>query len=240
MLKYLCIACFVFLSGCAVVDYENAAPGQFKGSLVVLWVDGNRNAGDGDGLFIYVPFGDDALTFVRNDASSPSPGSETLRPEAFYTDGGSVPRGLQFIPGFNAWGYGPAYIIHDWLFRARRCLNDNQGTPEMRKISSVTFDESAKILAETIRTLKGDQVSGSLIPRATAGPISYRQWKKTGSCKGEHISKEHQEIIDGLLSAQRSFGTDSVLRNLITPRGLRSLNMRNDDQIRAVSVFQLN
>jgi hypothetical protein len=199
----------IFLaSSCSFVDYSGIDKGVFRGSAIVVWA-GPGSSSSGDGRFLYVPVAGRELKFTRPESSNASGDSGTIQPEAFYTDGGSIPRSLQALSGFNAWGYGPAYVIHDWLFIARKCLNDENNdniTDEMRKIEEITFRESAIVLGETIRTLvdqydigTGDEFSGPIITSVTAGPISHKLWSEKGKCENNQVTdKYHLQIIKDL------------------------------------------
>jgi hypothetical protein len=59
-----------------------------------------------------------------------------------YTDGGSVPRVFWNIPGLSPWSFGPAYVVHDYIFAVHRCGWDDP------VVSQIKFEESAEILAE--------------------------------------------------------------------------------------------
>ncbi|THH36688.1 DUF1353 domain-containing protein [Aliishimia ponticola] len=201
------IGLLLVLSACTHVGYDRVPRGTFSGTLLVVWTGPNADSFLGDGDFIYVPLIGDELTFTRGERAMASGGSRIIQPEPFYTDGGSIPRSVQSLRGFNAWGYGPAYIIHDWLFVARKCLNDEAAglpeaevTPEMRKIRDMSFAESARVMAETIKTLVrdhsvqgGDTLSGPVISGVTAGPVSHRLWNETGACKG--LSDEDAQLV---------------------------------------------
>jgi hypothetical protein len=62
-----------------------------------------------------------------------------------YTDGGSAPPVFWALPGFSPWGYGPAYIIHDWLFEQHHCRYPGW--------EDISFHDSARLLGEGIDTL---------------------------------------------------------------------------------------
>ena len=61
------------------------------------------------------------------------------------TDGGSIPRILRAYKKASAWYYGPAFIIHDWIFVAFKC--------GIKPDNSIGFEESADIMAEVMKTL---------------------------------------------------------------------------------------
>ena len=207
----------LFLSGCGSVDYDQVTRGKFSGSVYLVWVGPGNTSWLGDGHFIYVPMPGKELRFKRDPKNNPSGDSDVITPEAFYTDGGSIPRSVQALDGFNAWGFGPAYVIHDWLFVAKKCLNDEARyggkandevfdpawvTDEMRRLDKMTFTESARVMAETIKTLtrrydvdRGDGFSGPVISSVTAGPVSHGLWTEVGACKDQQIKPEHRELI---------------------------------------------
>ena len=182
---------------------------------MVVWVGPNTASFLGDGEFLYVPVKGRELTFVRSDAANPSGGSKTIQPRAFYTDGGSVPRLVQAAEGFNAWGYGPAYIIHDWIFVAKKCLNDanlpnhdQYLNDEILKVSEMEFRESVSVMGETIKTLvrdhdidDGDSFSGPVITNVTAGLVSRQLWNEKGKCKENQVKPKHQAVVDQLSGA---------------------------------------
>jgi hypothetical protein len=64
-----------------------------------------------------------------------------------FTDGGSIPRFFWKHSGLSPWGFGPAYVIHDYIFAVHRCGWDD---PD---VASITFEQSAEVLAEVGKTL---------------------------------------------------------------------------------------
>ena len=185
------------LSACGHVDISQVERGSFKGEVNLVWVGGNADSYLGDGEFLYVPVAGRALTFQRAGTRADGTPYPPITPEAFYTDGGSIPRAVQGFTGFNAWAYSPAYVVHDWIFVARKCLNDEaalveagQGdviTPEMRLITGMRFRESAQIMAATILSLLSADTaaqaqSAGVIASFTAGPRTHALWQKKGAC----------------------------------------------------------
>jgi len=161
MLVMLCLIAQTY--GCAHVIYEQTKIGSFKGALDIHWIKPDR--------FIYVPNKDDPLRFTVS--------GRTFEPRAMYTDGGSIPRLFWGVPNYSPWGYAPAYIIHDWLFDAHHC-----GDPEYIDIS---FERSAEILAEGIKTLMEtgvaprDKTTLWSIFEAVKSSVALSIWE-TGSC----------------------------------------------------------
>ena len=98
------------LSAC-VSPYFAAQPGPMRGAVFVMWV--------GEEKFVYVP-GPDGKNLAFETTSL----GRVIAPGMMYSDGGSIPRAAQVFRGFSPWGFGPAYIIHDWIFYGRHCYVD--------------------------------------------------------------------------------------------------------------------
>ena len=180
-------------TGCASVDYDGAQVGRFEGSVWVMWVgEGNRL---GAGRFVYAPAPGDPLRFVRANG-------EVLEPEVMYTDGGSIPRTAQLFRGFSPWGYAPAYMVHDWVFVARRCRTDGMATPAEAALAEMTFADTALIAAEAIKTLIAEErvapndVAPRVISGTVGGPISLERWTVEGGCAQDRLTPEHQARVD--------------------------------------------
>ncbi len=130
------ILILLLLAACGYVDYDDAPVGRLKGSLFVMWV--GEGGPSGDGKFVFVPDPNNRLTLIR---TAPNATLREIRPTMMYTDGGSIPKIGQVFNGFSPWGYAPAYMMHDWLFVARQCLNDDMATPEEAKVAAMSFQE---------------------------------------------------------------------------------------------------
>lgn len=194
-----CLA-LLALSSCGYVNYKDLKAGSFTGSVHVYWV-GENNTGLGNGDFVYVPVRGQELTFTRTRANGET---QEIQPEPFYTDGGSVPKPVQSIGGMSAWGYAPAYIIHDWLFVARKCVNEGKWPTahEVEIVGDMSFQESADIMGETIKTLietkrvRRRKVSPMAISWVTAGPVSRKLWNEE---KCVRVHKTHMDAIQHLI-----------------------------------------
>ena len=223
------LLCASFLSACGYVDSKQVARGEFRGDVSLVWVHGGDTSKFGDGVFIYLPVPGRRLEFFRGESAWVSDGSQHIVPQAFYTDGGSVPRILQAANGFNAWAYGPAYVIHDWVFVARKCLTDLENgdvqiedqdfLAEIKKIENMSFQESAYVMAETIETVVGDKLADTnrsrLVSQATAGPISHALWKEKRACEKNMVP---QEKVDELLNARVRAAFSSRNKSAGSPR----------------------
>jgi hypothetical protein len=120
----------LLMSGCASFHYECTQPGQLSGKVIVEWRKPN--------LFTYRPDTAQPLMFVRKNG-------DTIKPELMFTDGGSIPRPFWVLKNYSPWGYGPAFIVHDWLFHM-----ENRKLPGHEKYS---VGEAATIMSEVMKTM---------------------------------------------------------------------------------------
>ncbi|MGL5446833.1 MAG: DUF1353 domain-containing protein [Rhabdaerophilum sp.] len=161
----ICFALFLGLTGCASITLDKTKTGKLKGELAVIWV--------GEDRFVYVG-GTNGLSFTTSD-------NITIKPEAFYTDGGSIPRPVRALEGFSPWGYAPAYIIHDWLFHMRDC------NPDYLTKKQIDFVVANRIMAEVINTLmkekkvQQNEAAFSSISWAVTIPFVRDVWEKPSS-----------------------------------------------------------
>lgn len=202
MLRFSILGLFLFPAGCTTVDFEAAKAGQFSGSALVVWVGPGDDQTSGDGDFLYVPLKGDELTLTRNSGANASAGNEVIKPDAFYTDGGSIPRFAQSIRGLNAWAFGPAYIVHDWLFVVKKCANKKIPDALKSPIAKMKFQESADIMAEAIKSaavtynINPETVKmGNIISNATASGYTKTLWE-SDDCRKPAIEAEHEEILE--------------------------------------------
>lgn len=197
--------------GCTRVDYDAAPVGRFSGSVLLLWVGEGSNT-SGDGRFIFVPTPNRPLTFHRGGDGGSFP---TITPGMIYTDGGSIPKPAQLFNGFSPWGYAPAYMVHDWLFVAKRCHTDGMADANEAQVSNMSFIESAEVIAEAIKTLIAERrvsendVAPAVISGTVASNISKSKWELQGACATDRISKAHQKEVDDVL---RRFGPTAKRR----------------------------
>lgn len=116
--------------------YSRTKSGHFEGFPTVAWngiFEDNSKP-----KFIYRPQPANPFRFIRHDG-------QAIEPGVMDTDGGSIPRILHGFGRFDAWGYAPGYIVHDWIFTAHKCGH----SPD----DNISFEDSATILAECIKTL---------------------------------------------------------------------------------------
>lgn len=162
---------------------------------MVFWV--------GEDKFVYYPYYSDPLTYKLPAQLAKRVGKDFIRPGAIYTDGGSIPRAVRGWAGFSPWGYGPAYIVHDWLFVARHCilnnrieLHDKRDWEEVDKVRKVDFQLSADMLAAVIQALvKQEKVPArgfapSAIYTAVESGVARRLWDSRDPASCSPPSKE--------------------------------------------------
>lgn len=126
------VICFAFIiSGCATGMPDTTPEGTLRGTLLIKWTKEDN--------FYYVPDPADPLTYTN--------GALTVRPGPMPTDGGSIPRIFWSVKGFSPWSYGPAYILHDWLFFQHQC-NPIASRTSFSQANGVLYD-SIKILVKS-------------------------------------------------------------------------------------------
>jgi hypothetical protein len=164
VMRAAAISLLPIMNGCVSISTPGAG-GVLTGKLIVQWAGENK--------FIYLPDPDDPLVFVSTD-------KKRIVPQRMYTDGGSVPPIFWSVPGFSPWGYGPAYIIHDWLFEQHHCRYEGW--------TEISFEDSARILGETIDTLvaRGDvapnPVARQLIEQGVRTGLARQRWSAANDC----------------------------------------------------------
>ena len=113
--------------------YRNLNVGRFNGAPTVTW--NGYDSTNGIPAFLYEK---SAFSYVTSTGREIVPGT-------MDTDGGSIPKVLHSVGDYTPWGYGPAYIIHDWIFVAHKCRKP----PD----DDISFEMSALLLAESLKTL---------------------------------------------------------------------------------------
>ncbi len=119
------------LPSLAFPEVKKSNPVSMKGVLLIQWSDETR--------FIYVSRADNPLRFTTRSGRE-------VRPGRMYTDGGSIPRVFWSVKGFSPWGYGPAYVLHDWLYHQYRCGRDSSP-------NKFSFEEANEVLDDAIAFL---------------------------------------------------------------------------------------
>lgn len=207
-------------AGCAQVNYETTRAGRFKGEVAVVWLRGTE--GSGDGTFIYVPTPGNPMTFTRPEGETLG---KTITPPMMYTDGGSVPGLARAFRGFTPWNYGPAYIVHDWVFMARQCLNAGETDPAYKELEKLEFQDSAEIIAESIKALedsgrvKAKDISGPAVTFAVTSPFSKALWEAR---KCRKVSDKHRQLAYEAIGRSPEIGDRSRVRSLVAEDGSRT------------------
>lgn len=95
-------------------------------------------------------------------------------------------------------------MVHDWVFLARQCLNDNKPTDEERKVAAMSFQDSADLIAEAIKALivsgrvKSREIAPRVIAGVVAGPIANRRWTARGACA--RVDPDHVKEVNAALA----------------------------------------
>jgi hypothetical protein len=89
-------------------------------------------------LFAYRPDNEQPLVFVRKSGDKITPGS-------MFTDGGSIPRPFWVLKNYSPRGYGPAFIVHDWLFHMQDCKE--------KGYEKYSIESAATIMSEVMKTM---------------------------------------------------------------------------------------
>jgi hypothetical protein len=114
-------------------------------------------------LFELVPRTAQPFAFIR-------PNGERIEPTNFFTDGGSIPRIVSALNGrLSPWGYGPAYLIHDWEFDRHHC-----GATKSFNAVRDTLMEALKTLMTTV--VPRNLVAFDLIYAGVSSLIARRLW----------------------------------------------------------------
>ena len=100
--------------------------------------------------------------------------------------------------------------MHDWVFAARHCIvdgrpdkGDSRDVVEYRKVASISFDASVRLLAEVMKTLMVDRKVRTLpgafgaITFGVKSFVASNLWNKTGVC--EPVSDVHRRLIEEAL-----------------------------------------
>jgi hypothetical protein len=174
-----------------LINYAQTKQGKLKGTLFVMWV--------GEDKFVYAPDPRNPLMFTRWN-------SVTIKPGLMYTDGGSIPALFRSLTGFSPWGYAPAYMVHDWIFVGRHCTVDGRPDRRFANLRSLSFNDSALILAEIVKTL----VETQQVPRndfaffgisnAVQSPVARTLWDERGGCERSMVDPKH------IAAVQSAFG----------------------------------
>ncbi len=138
-----------------IIARENARPYSENKSPVMLFISdsfyNSLEVGKFEGLPTITWNGYDEknkkpnFTYDTSEFTYVTASGRRINPRKMETDGGSIPKLLHSVGNFTPWTYGPSFIIHDWIFEAHKCNYE----PE----NSIDFETSAKIMAESIKTL---------------------------------------------------------------------------------------
>ena len=172
------LAALALLVGCDIGGQPQAPLGELHGVLLIKWVREDR--------FVFVPDESDPLTYER--------AGRRIVPGAMFTDGGSIPRLFWSVKGFSPWSYGPAYALHDWLFRQHRCGLD---APPM----TYTLAEANDVLEDAIRILVAD---GLAYGNAQVNGLIKGAVDQHGQAAWDGPCEPGPTVVAGAMTAERS------------------------------------
>jgi hypothetical protein len=150
----------VALTGCANQHYAKTDVGTLEGKLVVEWYEPDK--------FVFRPDAKAPLKFTRRNG-------EVIQPEAFWTDGGSIPRWFWALKNYSPWGYAPSYIIHDYLFATKYC-DKPPGSSHTLQSAADVISEVQKTMMESPNFNFGDKVTVYRIHLAVLSPWAANAW----------------------------------------------------------------
>ena len=129
------LAAALLAGGCAslVARQPSISGGELSGKLTLAWHDGYQ--------FVAYPVQGDELTYRLPKGHRLADLIGEIRPKLMYTDGGSIPRNFWSFDGLSPWEYGPAFILHDWIFSRHYCEGDKY---------PVRLDEANDILLDAM------------------------------------------------------------------------------------------
>lgn len=164
----------LMLSGCGGQHYSRIEAGELKGDLIVEW----RNPDS----FIYIPAPDNPLRFIRSE------NGHVIQPQRMWTDGGSIPRAFWVFRNYSPWGYGPAFIVHDWLFRMQQCELDGYTDYDI-KLAAVIMSEVMKTLMEQPDFDYGSKQSVYLMYKAVRSSPARESWESR-DCQSVEVERQ--------------------------------------------------
>jgi hypothetical protein len=145
-------------------NWGNYQPGQFESlnRVRLRWSEPD--------LFELVPRATQPFAFIR-------PNGQRIEPTNFFTDGGSIPRIVSALNGrLTPWGYGPAYLIHDWEFDRHHC-----GATKSFNAVRDTLMEALKTLMTTV--VPKNLVAFDLIYAGVSSSVAKALWnRQTPTC----------------------------------------------------------
>jgi len=150
------------LTGCATQHYEQTQAGKLEGDLVVQWYKPNN--------FMFIPSEDHPLKFIR------AGNGDVIQPDRMWTDGGSIPRQFWVFKNYSPWGYGPAFIVHDWLFHMQDCQLPGHDNYDLKAAATI-MSEVMKTLLEDPQFDYGDKTSMYLMYKAVQTEPARKAWE---------------------------------------------------------------
>ncbi len=141
--------------------------GTLTGCLQVSNTDGLRHVNEG---VWWSDTGDHPLKFTRGRKG------DVIQPDRMWTDGGSIPRQFWVFKNYSPWSYGPAFVVHDWLFRMQDCQLPGYDKYDLKTAATV-MSEVMKTLLEDPQFDYGDKTSMYLMYEAVQTEPARKAWE---------------------------------------------------------------
>jgi hypothetical protein len=103
---------------------------------------------------------------------------DTITPRHMFTDGGSIPRIFQPLRHLSPWTYGPAYLLHDWLFDVHHC----KGTGEFETVRDILMEAIKTMMETAVGGIRKDVFAFQEIYLGVDSIVAKQIWNKTGPC----------------------------------------------------------
>lgn len=158
--------------GCVTGGTGPVAQGEIQGRTLLAWEDGFR--------FVYIPKPSDPLiyTFPKSNPLSATLGK--IQPGTMYTDGGSIPRLFWSQDGLSPWDYGPAFILHDWIFNRHYCRSRDLSL-SLAEANAVLYDALEIVDRQRKKDKSPNAAQARKLIRAAVDAFSGQVWKN-GAC----------------------------------------------------------
>jgi Protein of unknown function (DUF1353) len=157
-------ALLAWLTACS----SQSSCGHFEGDYLLKPYSEASSGVAPKGEYVFEPDAKRPLHFVAADGT-------IVQPQAMWTDCGSVPPPLCWLPSFGSRHYEQAYLVHDWLMtehRMRSLPRDDKLPPRVQ----ILFDQALCAEAKA-KHFRFEGLSRSLISHfANHGPGPRHHW----------------------------------------------------------------
>ena len=96
-----------------------------------------------------------------------------------------LPRPFWVLRNYSPWGYGPAFIVHDWLFRMQNCKEEGYKKYSLES-AAIIMSEIMKTIMETPGFDYGSKSTVYLMYKAVQTQPARHAWED-GICEKEDV-----------------------------------------------------